>query len=285
MHAQDQALKLDQLRELPAIPQALQDLLQTLSNEHADRRQIILEVSRDLSLSCKLLRIANSSFYGLSYQVASIQDAVLILGLRTVRSLAIATLMSAQMQIWLGKREELRHFFEHALHSAVYAQLLAEHISFNRDNAFTAGLLHDIGKLVLASEFPDCSSSVLEQEVEWQSVRDVKSGEVQLISHAELGQRVLQHWHFPLEVQQAVAEHHSALSANSSNLTRLLVAANIFADVNRSDAERLQVVQQTTELWQGLGLSDSLVIDILERGRHYFAELLAIFAQHEQTPS
>lgn len=281
MQAQDLAVNLQQLRELPALPQALQDLLQTLADEQADRRQIIHEVSRDLSLSCKLLRIANSSFYGLSYQVASIQDAVLILGLRTLKSLTIATLMSSQIQQWLGQREALRDFFEHALQSAVYAQLLAEHISYNRDNAFTAGLLHDIGKLVLASEFPESSAQLLHSEPEWQIVPEQQEA-VLKISHAELGQQVLQHWHFPHEVQVAVAEHHSALSNSSSDLTRIVIAANIFADLELTDGERLQQLQQTSLLWQALELSEEKAGEILARGRVYYAELLAIFAQHPQ---
>lgn len=281
MQAQDLALNLQQLRELPALPQALQDLLQTLADEQADRRQIIHEVSRDLSLSCKLLRIANSSFYGLSYQVASIQDAVLILGLRTLKSLAIATLMSSQIQQWLGQREALRDFFEHALQSAVYAQLLAEHISYNRDNAFTAGLLHDIGKLVLASEFPESSTQLLQTECEWQIAPDQQDTELQ-ISHAVLGQQVLQHWHFPQEVQVAVAEHHSVLSSSSGDLTRIVIAANIFADSDLSDSERLSEMQQMTLLWQALGLSEEKCRELLTRGRLYYAELLTIFAQHPQ---
>ena len=139
------------LRRLAALPEALTELLRTLDDENANQRTITLTISRDLSLTCKMLRIANSSFYGLAYHVASVQDALMILGLRTVRSLAIATLLTTHLQKWAGSLSSLRHFFEHSLGSAIYSQLLAKHISIQGDAAFTAGLLHDTLEDTLAT--------------------------------------------------------------------------------------------------------------------------------------
>lgn len=276
MNAIVEAKVLSQLRRLPALPEALNELLLALDNEKSSQRAIALNISRDLSLTCKMLRIANSSFYGLSYHVASVHDALLVLGLRSVRSLAVATLMVSQLQQWAGSKTSLKHFFEHALETAICSQLLAKQLSIQSDTAFTAALLHDIGKLALVVEFPVFSELVLESD---ESMQDLELAGVQSLGqfkHAELGGKILAHWHFPASIQEAVRCHHDPVTTETSELTLLVVAANILKNSHWSLSERLQRLRESSILWDRLSLSEETLIKIESKASEGFEELVNI---------
>ncbi len=276
MNAMVEAHVFTHLQRLPALPEALNEVLRTLDDENATQRTIILTISRDLSLTTKMLRIANSSFYGLAYHVASIHDALMILGLRTVRSLAIATLLTTQMQKWSGSMSSLRHFFEHALETAIYCQLLANHVSIQSDTAFTVGLLHDIGKLAVVVDYPASTEAVFSSEEAVQDLRMFGGKDLGSFNHAELGGRILAHWHFPTEVQDAVRFHHSPLTHETSDLTMLVIAANMLNKHNVNVAQGMQSLKEERLLWSRLELTEEALFKIDAKAKEGFQELLSI---------
>ncbi|MGQ5489280.1 HDOD domain-containing protein [Thauera sp. ZXT1-4] len=152
MNAPLPPLDTDSLRaaaaRLPALPSVAVELITSLDAEEADAESLAEIISRDQTLAARLLRIANSSFYGMPGRIHSIRDAIMLIGLRGVRSLAIAASLSgAQPRECPGL--SLQHFWRHSTATAIAAQELARRNQLPADLAFLASLLHDIGKIGL----------------------------------------------------------------------------------------------------------------------------------------
>jgi len=178
---------------LAAVPNASADDLATL-------------IKYDPVLSRKMLRIANSAFYGLTHEVSSVKEAVVLLGLTTVRSLAIATSAPNVFDAEHFKQEEFW------LHSAACAVLSHRIVRLTRvpdaSDAFTAALLHDIGKLVLHQCARDAFSELLTVQA---SKRILDPGTERALtgtSHSELGKALAAAWKLPPKICESIGAHH-----------------------------------------------------------------------------
>ena len=138
-------------KNLPTIPTVLAKILQLVDAETASGKELIAVVERDQALTGKLLRLANSAFFGQSRRVATIPRAVVLLGFSTVRNLALS------VKVWetLGAgvaRSRLEELWRHAVAVAMATKALATRLrAGDPEEAFTAGLLHDVGRLLLES--------------------------------------------------------------------------------------------------------------------------------------
>src|SRR5436309_15994105 len=175
-------------KNLPTIPAVLSQVLGLVEREDSSTRELVVLIEHDQALTGKMLRLANSAFFGQSRRVSTIPRAVALLGLSTVRNLALGvkvwdTLGTGMAQ---SRPEEL---WAHALAVGVAAKTLAARLrAGDPDEAFTAGVLHDVGRLVLAMRF---------REEYWRVVGDAgEAGAVERkeaaglgVDHAEVGGR------------------------------------------------------------------------------------------------
>ena len=178
------------------------------SNPDSKVREISRVLSADQSLTAKVLKLSNSSFYGRPKGVGTLQDAIMLLGFFTVRSIVVATSAhtiytqgesgGAQVKLW-----------EHSLATAVAARQIAKHARIaGRDEVFIAALLHDIGKLVLLQKLPDAYGEVLEEVENYKlTFIDVETSRLGF-NHCDVADLLLGQWKFPMEMRQAILDHH-----------------------------------------------------------------------------
>ena len=140
------------IRDLPALPAVVLELIRTFDDPGADIPTLARMISYDQALAARTLRAANSSFYGLEAKVKTISQAIMVLGFDTVRSLVAA---GAVMHALPGTSAclEPAQFWRHSMATALCARNIARRTRLNPEYAFLAGLLHDIGRLVLATRF------------------------------------------------------------------------------------------------------------------------------------
>jgi HD-like signal output (HDOD) protein len=142
-------------KSLPTIPPVLTGIIALIDDDRAGAKKLVELIERDQALTARLLRLANSAFFGQARKVSTIPRAVLLLGFSTVRNLALG------VKVWdtLGtgvSRKELEALWTHAVQVAAAARVLArQQRQVNPDEAFTTGLLHDVGQLVLALRFKE----------------------------------------------------------------------------------------------------------------------------------
>jgi putative nucleotidyltransferase with HDIG domain len=206
---------LQQIRTLPPAPRVLVELLPLLRANDTDTGKIVELIAYDPALTTKVLCRCNSAALGLAAPVENVEDAITHLGFNEVYRLVAmlvsqSTLGAAQKGYGMAAGDLWRH-------SAVVAfasRLVAKSFFSDENTAFTAGLLHDIGKILLNWALVDAYPGVAEK------IRDLGysfSGaekEVLGLDHAELGGRILAHWNFPENLVRAVWHHHDPLRAH-----------------------------------------------------------------------
>lgn len=215
----DLALLRRHVDNLPALPQALLQALAMLRSDDASAEDCANPIARDPAMAARALRLANSAFYGMPGRVATVRDAVHLLGRGTLGALLTAAAVTAQFAPGRCTGIDLPSFWRHALATAVAAQALAAETGFDEERAFTVGLLHDIGRLALAACFPVELAAVqaLADAASPLAAERVAFG----LDHAAVGAMITCHWHFPASVVEAIAGHHAATSTAGAELPAL----------------------------------------------------------------
>lgn len=202
----------DQMRDLPTLPLVVAKILQTAGNPHASAPDLQALIAVDAGLTAKVLRLANSSFYGRQGAIGTLEAAVALLGFSTVRNLTLsAPLLDSLQPRGTAQVFDWRAFWEHCNASALCARLLARQKGLPdavAEAAFVAGLLHDIGKLFLGKYFPDLLAEIVltaetygvsHAEAEWRLMGT---------THALLGQEIARQWNFPADLCESMGSHH-----------------------------------------------------------------------------
>ncbi|MDP1634115.1 MAG: HDOD domain-containing protein, partial [Gallionellaceae bacterium] len=170
----------------------------------------------------------NSPFYGVAGQVASLQEAVMVLGFSNVRRLALAVSLNGSFLVRGHGEADPRRIWRHSFCVALCAQALAPLCRIEAESAFTAGLLHDIGRIALLSVDPERFAAVLAARKEHP---DLSAAEAALLgfTHAEFGARLLERWRLPGSLIRAVEFHHQPDTAPTAPLTDLIYIADQLA--------------------------------------------------------
>jgi putative nucleotidyltransferase with HDIG domain len=259
------------LRDLPPLPSVVLELVELLGHEEFSAKQLANRLSQDQALAAKVLRLANSSFYGRGRRVGSVAEAIGVLGLRTVRSVVTAAGIAGSFSRHPGFDHDA--FWRHSLGSALCAQALAT--ALRRDDAdlaFTVGLLHDIGRLALASTF---AAEYAEVE-RWRHDRDCSTADAELavlgVDHAELGGRIARQWNFAPAIIEAIREHHTPPVAGELGLTGVAHVADAIAHALGlgGDADE-PVPTLAMPIWSACGLDDAAWIRVFADTEAQFA--------------
>lgn len=213
------------IRDLPPLPSVVLDLISSFEREDIDVAVLAEKMSRDQALSAKLLRLANSSFYGLASKVATVHQAIVVIGFNTARALAVAGSVIDSFAEG-GGDVDVAAFWRHSIAAALCARALARHAGLPLDDAFIAGLLHDVGRLVLATGFPTQYAQVLAYCASEGST--LSDGELRVLSidHQSVGQLLGEAWKFPPAIQGAISRHHGPAAVELGGLAGLIHAAD-----------------------------------------------------------
>lgn len=236
MKEQDSVLEslISSSAELSSLPQTLAQVIALSQNEYASIDDLGRVIERDPGLSARVLRAANSPHLGHASEVTRIPQAVQALGFRSVLSFALTASVYMLTGSLKGRIDRTR-FWRHSLETAVASRLLARLCGkIDPDEAFTAGLLHDIGMLVFDVSNPDRYFGI-GQEVENKDADlvDLENSEWGT-NHAAAGAFLLRQWKIPEEICQAVAQHHALASEiEKGSLSDLATCINMANAISR----------------------------------------------------
>jgi putative nucleotidyltransferase with HDIG domain len=220
---------LENIHRLPSLPSVVNELILALSDDALSVDKLAHGIEKDQALSARALRVANSPFYGMPKPVSSIHDAIVVLGFRAVSSLvttaALTEFFKTPSLAWFDQST----FWRHSLGTAVSARRLAGLAGLDPETGFTAGLLHDIGRLMLVV----CCARQYEAVVAWRNHEDAyfldAEREVLGVTHAQAGEALARHWNFAPEIQVAVATHHVPVAGPRASYADLAHVADILA--------------------------------------------------------
>ena len=226
-------------------------------------------IAHDQSVSAKVLNLANSAFYGFSRRIATIPQAVVVLGFDTVKSLALGVSVFGSLQQKVGKVSfDREQFWMHSIGCAEGARLVAKSQGLKDvGTPFVAGLLHDIGKVILDTHFNDQYQDVMEEMIdEGRSAVDVET-DVLNIDHAEVGGWLSTRWKFPDALIVPITYHHNLVGGEGENLNFALMVhlANILTKKNDIGLNHeLEIPEPSDMVEEVLGLDEQKVNSISE---------------------
>ncbi len=219
------------VQNLPPVSEAALKLISLLDKSSVDNKDIVQVLKYDNVLTAKLLRECNSASLGLEEPVSSVDQAVFILGheqiLHIVMTLAFGSVMTGSTLTYTMEMSEL---WQHSLISAVAAEIILKEtpeLEANTNVGFTASLLHDIGKLVLAQAVSAEEVAEIRDRIERKQISGTQAEkEVLGVDHSEAGAVLLQSWRLPEKIVEAVANHHRPAIQPQLRLSTLAHIAN-----------------------------------------------------------
>ena len=245
---------LEQSNELPSLPEIYIKVTELLESEYSTAHEIGDAVQTDPSLTAKILKMVNSAYFGLPNQVSSVSQAVNLLGRQQLQNILMSTVLAGVFKDIDLARFSLRDFWQHSIKTAIIARHLAMQNAYILDHEafFTAGLLHDIGRLVLARAAPDEVYEVARQ------VKEEGADAVQLesqmlgVTHVELGAVLMDKWNMPTMLTQCVIKHHDTEHEGVRTVdTSIVYLANRLSHfVPSEDEEGTQEILDTLPSWQ-----------------------------------
>jgi HD-like signal output (HDOD) protein len=195
---------------LPEIPSIVFELNEVIANPLSSADQMARVINKSPSLTALLLKIVNSSFYGLPSKVDRVSLAVTLIGTRELSALALGiSILSVFKNIPRGLLN-MQSFLQHSLACAVASRLLAAQKSLRlTEQMFTAGLLHDLGRLILFIHFPAEALAILRQSRRASACLYTVEKQQLGCDHTVIGRYLLNHWRLPLMLENTVAFHHT----------------------------------------------------------------------------
>jgi putative nucleotidyltransferase with HDIG domain len=234
--------KLDQIRDVPTLPTIVYELNKLLQDPDTSIAKISQTIEKDQAMALKILKLVNSAFYGFKTKISDIRNAVVMLGFNAVRNAIISLSVIGAFPKKTSLRDfNIADFWKHSLAVAVTSKNLSLKTRSNSpDNCFVGGLLHDVGKVIMAQYFLELFSSA------WSTMQnDITSfyeAECKCLStsHPVIGAHLTQKWQLPQGLVDAIRWHHEyQTEAQNVEFMRIIYLANIIVNSYNDDPECL----------------------------------------------
>jgi HD-like signal output (HDOD) protein len=207
---------LTKVRDLPPLPQSVAQILELTGRAESSAKELAGVFERDPKLTVSTLKLANSSFYGFSGKISTISHAIVCLGLDTVKSIALTSstqhILNNEIPAYALEKGML---WQHSIGCAVCARIIAKRIGFKEaEEAYIAGLLLDIGKIILSNFAEDQFIQIIKKSKNKRVSFDRAEQEILGFDHPQIGGRIIKRWNLPPVLVDAVQYHHRPEDAN-----------------------------------------------------------------------
>ncbi len=227
--------KLDSIVELPTIPTVMSQVLAALDNPKLSANQLASLIERDQTLTAKVLKVANSPFYGFARKISTIDLAVVILGINVLKEIVLSLLIQKFFSRLSKSMFDVKSFWNYSLFCGAAAKLLARKLGYKlAGEAFVAGLMHDLGILIIIENFRKQFGEIRKL----QKTKNVSITEAELhilgATHADIGLWLAEKWNLPPKLCLAIKNHHT----NYKDLISSKDKKNISVDVEFQEIDQ-----------------------------------------------
>lgn len=266
---------IEKVQALPTLPSVLRQILEVIENPNLSLREISQFVSSDPTLTMKMLKMVNSPVYGFPGRISSITQALLLLGLNVVKGLLLGVSVFDLMQ------RSMTGLWEHSLACAIASRVIAKKKAIKGfEEVSIAGLLHDLGKVILIVQFPREYGSLIEaaerNEIPIHEVETAFFG----VTHADVAVWMTEKWNFPKNLVEMMGNHHRpSLSPHTRvetaivHLSDILVKARGFGFAGDRSVPAIQPMA-----WKLLDLSEEDLRDVLRETENGMEESAGLFS-------
>ena len=263
---------------LPEIPSIVFELNEVIANPLSSAEDLAEVVNRSPSLTAILLKIVNSPFYGFPSKIDKISLAVTMIGTREISSLALGISLVSMFNMIPIELLSMYSFLRHSLACGFISRILAAHKNLPQtEQLFVSGLLHDLGRLILYSYFPEESHNLLSRARSTDTLLYLQENNYLGCNHTHLIKHLLQQWKLPMLLENNVFFHHNPCEAQQPVPATLVHLADIITNALGigTSGERLVPPLDHTA-WENLGLSPTCFELVTKRAIHQFVALESI---------
>lgn len=260
--------KIEDIQDIPTLPTVVNQILLATQSPSTNASDVGNMISEDIALTGKVLKLVNSSFYGFPQQIKTITYAIVILGFNKVKNIVLsASVFDAIDRKTKDKRFDIVEFWKHALGTAIASRVAARNLtSMEIEEAFIAGLIHDIGKVILSNYLTEECVSVLD-EIEKKDILFMEAeDEVIGFGHDRIGLWLMDKWKLPQPFQEAVLCHHTPLKARGNKeYTYVVHVGDIVArslDIGNGGDQKIPAMEK--KVWKELGFSLKIMDRVME---------------------
>lgn len=256
--------------DLPTLPMIALQVSRLASNPFSGMSEIVRIIRNDPPLTTKILRVANSAFYGMPRRIESLNMALVVLGMRELNNLVTCiTVLRTFPPTSGGRSFDRRMFWEHSAGCGEIARVIATRLHLRLHGIeFTAGLLHDVGKIVFEQHLHESFLAAV-QLTESEGLSSVEAERRTIgVDHAEIGAWLAEKWSLPPAIVEAIRYHHqSGLAPEFSTLTAVIRLADLFTTVLLDSSQRAHLNEQLVRdpAWEILARQnpDIIALDVV----------------------
>ncbi len=253
--------QLAQIEELPTLSLVAQKVISLTKDPKSSAADLQKVIKADTALTAKVLKIVNSAYYGFPSSITSISQAIVILGFKTVRNLAMSVSILENVFKNATGYEDI---WEHSVVTAITSQTVAEKFKYiNVEEVFIAGIIHDIGKIILSTYFPETMKEVLEYSSDHSITFYEAEKQILDTNHALIGGWLLRRWEFPQSLINAIKYHHSFNKILEDDIVKYVYFGDIVARLMGYSSGDNVVSTIDFEIWKKSGLTVSILRDII----------------------
>lgn len=268
---------LSECPEVRPFPAAVTRLATACQDPNVNSRQMEAIVECDPALSVKVLRLANSPLFSPSAEVKSVAHAVSLLGMRRLKSVAMSVAGETMFASGDNSATERLQLWQHSLGCAVSARSLAQHAGLDPDNAFLAGVFHDVGKLLFYDVIPEEYAGIVSGASNEALVEEEQS--MLGTTHEEVGRLSAQRWNLPEEIKTAVGWHHRPAEASAcAEYATLIGLADRLAKFWGLGSDQRPEAELETEIEAQYGISPVDLEALASETQESFQDLAALSA-------
>lgn len=239
------------INSFPTLPSVVTRVMEVTADPESSANDLMTIISQDQSLTITILKMANSAFFGMVKKVSSLQHAVSVLGFKAIRNVVLArSVFKSFKDIGSKNQFDIRAFWEHSFLCGLSAKIIAQEFKGDKNDFFVAGLIHDIGKLVIYMALPMKFSEIVNLSGSPRLRTFDAEKEVLGITHDDVGMDLLDKWLFPEELVASVGFHHQPHKANAQSQFALAVyAADLLAHISESQDDEEAITGMKDELF------------------------------------
>ena len=273
-----------EIEQLPTLPIVSQRIIAVIDDENASFKDIVAIVENDQALALKILKIANSSFYGSLSKVSSLEHAMIKLGTREVKSIVLGFSVQNFFPDTKNGAFDRKRFWKHAMVVSQVAKLLGSHFRIgNDDSLFLAGLVHDMGKVALDQYFHEEFLQIIDHVSANRSTFSQAEKSILGTTHYQIAAKILKQWQFPNNVTFQVLYHHAPWHDQTYQTNSIVIyLANILAKLAgyscHPDEKQLDIEQfaRSSEMEfivkTGFDLDHGILKNLITKVQEYISE-------------
>jgi putative nucleotidyltransferase with HDIG domain len=258
----------DSIEKMPTLSPLTHKIVQVANDRRSSAQDLTDVIQLDPVLTAKVIKMVNSAYFGLPQKVKSLKQTIVMLGINTVKNVALSSSFTNNVRIKEKTKLSGNDFWQHSLGTAVASKLIAKELGIDSkflEEYFIAGLIHDIGKVLINNFFSDEMNQILELSAQKKaSITDIEKQVLQL-THEEIGIAIGKKWNFESPLLFAVGKHHNpATSGSSAIFSMIIFLADTFVkilDIGFSGNYKIETVPE--EIWNALQLNEGKVFTAL----------------------